>query len=256
MSLAVQSALADGHRRLEISLPDGLCFGLFGEPPGKQLLGDPDLGVAQNIRARADSELAYLASEIFQNLGDSAVCVVPDDSTLALVKRSWAGRKLPTRIVGSAASLADRSATGFGRSSVRGSPPRVILALRANKKLLADLQPVISPLADEVLVILLNPARLKSGGSRSGYVPAFVLRDNPHPEWRGGLLYRRYPEQWALAVAAAGGRAVVHGQSEERPSLDEIDTGFRNIKSDKSLISQAGGILSAAGAAAALERRA
>ena len=39
LSLAVQAALADGARRLEFVLPAGLCFGLFGAPPGKQNLG-------------------------------------------------------------------------------------------------------------------------------------------------------------------------------------------------------------------------
>ena len=34
LSLAVQNALSDGERRLEIALPDGLAFGLFGAPPG------------------------------------------------------------------------------------------------------------------------------------------------------------------------------------------------------------------------------
>ena len=110
-------------------------------------------------------------------------------------------------------------------------------------------------MGDEVLVLLLNPARLKSGGTRSGYTPTFVLRDNPHPGWRGGLLYRRYPQQWGLGVGAARGRAVVHGRSEQQPTLDEIEVAFEKIKSDTSLISTAGGLLSASGAAAALERR-
>ena len=47
----------------------------------------------------------------------------------------------------------------------------------------------------------------------------------------------------------------MHGRSEQRPTLDEIEVAFDKIKSDTSLISQAGGLLSAAGAAAALERR-
>ena len=85
--------------------------------------------------------------------------------------------------------------------------------------------------------------------------PAFVMRENPHPDWRGGLLYHRYPEQWLLGGAGSGGNPVIHGRTRERPSLSEIETGFSKIKDDKSLISQAGGILSKAGTAAALERK-
>jgi hypothetical protein len=70
MSLAVQAALSDGKRRLEIALPDGLQFGLFGQPPGKQELGDPDYDPPAVQTQRADIELAYLAAEIFQKLGE------------------------------------------------------------------------------------------------------------------------------------------------------------------------------------------
>ena len=36
LSLAVQAGLADEHRKLEIRLPPGLCFGMFG-PAGEQV---------------------------------------------------------------------------------------------------------------------------------------------------------------------------------------------------------------------------
>lgn len=38
MSVAVQKALADKHRKLEVKLPSGLCFGLFGQLPGEQAI--------------------------------------------------------------------------------------------------------------------------------------------------------------------------------------------------------------------------
>ena len=67
------------------------------------------------------------------------------------------------------------------------------------------------------------------------------------------MLYRRYPEQWALGTAGARGKVVVHGRSTDQPDLDEIDAAFDKIKEDKSLIGA--GFVSATGAAAALERR-
>ena len=267
LSIAVQAALGAGKRRLEIVLPDGLCFGLFGPPPGKQQLGDPDYAVPDGQKQRADVELAFLAAEIFQNMGDDVCCVFPDAKAFELATRSWSQRgSLSTRLLQSPAELdPNRKASGggFGAAGGAGSAaggsvrvPRVVLMVRANKNSLSALAPVVDPLGDEVLVLLLNGARLKSGGFRKGYTPTYVLRDNPHPQWRGGLLHRQYPGKWALAVGAARGRAVVHGRSDQRPSLDEIDIAFDKVKSDTSLVSQAGGLLSAAGAAAALERRA
>ena len=64
-SLAVQAALSDGHRRLEVSLPDGLCF--FGGA-GKQNLGDPDTAMPAGVKDKADRDLAYLVSEMFGNI--------------------------------------------------------------------------------------------------------------------------------------------------------------------------------------------
>ena len=52
MSVAVQAALRDGKRQLQISLPAGLGFGLFGAPPGKQLLGNPDAQASDGVWQR------------------------------------------------------------------------------------------------------------------------------------------------------------------------------------------------------------
>ena len=257
-SLAVQAALSDGHRRLEVTAPEGLCF--FGSQ-GKQTLGDPDLGVPTGMRERGDRELAYICAEMFSALGDGVAVCLPDDDAVEATRREFAKGGLQARLTSSPTALAPKTGGGGGFGGGGGggggaaSPLRVVLMVRANKQSLAALKPVVDPLGNEVVVLLVNPQRLKSGKDRKGYVPTFVLRDNPHPEWRGGLLYRCYPGRWALAVAAAGGRVVVHGQSDDKPTLDDLGEGFEKIKDDTSLISQAGGLLSAAGAAAALERR-
>ena len=221
------------------------------------MLGDPDLSVPASIKEKADRELAYLVCEMFQALGDDVVCILPNENSVAIGKREWAKGRLQTRLVASPNELIGGGGGGFGGGgrSVSTAPPRVVVSVRANKARLAALQPLIEPLGDEVAVVLVNPARLKSGATRAGFTPAFVLRDNPHPDWRGGLLYHRYGEQWLLGVAGSGGKAVIHGRSTERPDLATIDEGFARIKDDTSLVSRAGGLLSAAGAAAALERR-
>ena len=61
-----------------------------------------------------------------------------------------------------------------------------------------------------------------------------------------------HPGDWALGVAAKVGAPRIHGRSEQRPSMDEIEVGFTRVKEDKSLVGR--GALSAAGAAAALQR--
>ena len=259
-SLCVQRALADGKRRLDVTVPDGLCF--FSA--GAQTIGDPTARPDAQTKLRADRELAYLVSEMFQGLGDGVACVLPEES-MAPAEREWRKGGLQTRLVSSPKALLPKGAKGASglggfagaKAAAKGSlsastPLRAVLLVRANKAMLEAMDPVIGPLGNEVVVVLVNPTRLKSGKGRPGFEPTFVLRDNPHPGWRGGFLYRPYPTPWQLGVAGNGGRPVVHGQSPNRPTLDEVEAGFTKIKDDTSLV--AGGAMAAVGVAAALER--
>eukprot|EP00325_Prymnesiales_sp_UTEX-LB-985_P022134 CAMPEP_0174722064 /NCGR_PEP_ID=MMETSP1094-20130205/37597_1 /TAXON_ID=156173 /ORGANISM="Chrysochromulina brevifilum, Strain UTEX LB 985" /LENGTH=397 /DNA_ID=CAMNT_0015922849 /DNA_START=10 /DNA_END=1200 /DNA_ORIENTATION=+ len=250
-SVAVQAALADGKRRLDVTVPDGMCF--FAGA-GSQQIGDPYMKVDPATRSRGDRELAYLVSEMFQALGDDVACVLPEES-MNVAQREWPKGGLRTRLVTSPTALSPKAAKGGFSSNGGGSSSsvRVIILARANKAMLAELDPIIKPLGNEVVVVLVNPVRLKSGKGRTGFEPTFVLRDNPHPDWRGGFLFRPYPEQWALGVAGSGGRPVIHGRSTTRPTLTELEIGFKKIKDDTKLV--AGGAMAAVGAAAALERK-
>jgi len=267
MSLAVSAALTDGKRRLDVTLPDGLCFGLFGSPPGAQTLGIPG-SIDKLTKQRADRELAFLFCEMFQNMGNGATAVAFRDQETALVAdREWSKSNLAAlpRIVTSVSELAPRtkrskSGSGFGAGggganlggSAGAAPPKIVLLVRPGKSQIRELEPIVEPLGDEVVVVLLNAARLKSGGSRRGFEPTYTLLSNPHPGWRGGILYRPYPDQWHLGVAAKAGGPRIHGRSAARPTLDEIDVGLSKVKDDTSLVT--GGALAAVGAAAALER--
>jgi len=248
----VQAALSQGLRRLEVSAPDGLCF--YGEG-SKQTLGDPDYAVQPGIKDKADRDLACIVCEMFAPLGDEVACLLPSDDALTLAQREWAKSRLSTRLLSSVSALGGGGGGGFAKAGAATAPLRVLVVVRANKERLEQLAPILTPLGNEVVVVLVNPVRMKKGGSRKGYTPAFVLRDNPHPEWRGGLLYHKFQGQWLLAVSGSRGAAVVHGRSPQRPSLDDIDAGFAQVKDDASLVSKAGGLFSAAGTAAALERR-
>jgi len=105
-------------------------------------------------------------------------------------------------------------------------------------------------------VILVNPKKLRSGKNRAGYTPAFVLQDNPHPDWKGGMLYRAYPRQWVLGVAGNKGEASISEKSDERPSLKQLEIGFKRIKETKGIWNRiSGGFDGLYGAAAALEPR-
>jgi len=253
MSVAVQSALKGQCRLLEVRLPDGLCFGLFGKPPGKQMLGDPDDALIPAVQEQADRELAWLFVEMFQSYGDACCVVFPDSKAAKAAERDWSSTPLTPRVVGSLFELQGRrkAAAGFGGSRPKGSAggaaPQVIVLVRPKA---SDVKAVERP--EGGVVVLLNAGKWHQ---KRGYEAVYALQDNPHPGWRGGLLFRSYPSSWSLGVAGKVGAPRIYGSQDGRPTLEEIDRGFEAVKSDKGLISQVGGVLSAAGAAAALERR-
>ena len=74
-------------------------------------------------------------------------------------------------------------------------------------------------LGQEAVIVLLNP----TAALPAGYEWAYALEENPHPDWRGGLLSYERGGQWELGVAMANGQPVVHGRSPARPTLEEID---------------------------------
>ena len=253
MSLSVQAALADKHRKLEVKLPSGLCFGLFGQPPGKQMLGSPDAMIPAPVQERSSRELAFLFVEIFQTYKEACVVCFPNARAADAAEKEWARSQLSPRIVASLDELAKRPAAGFGKSKSMGSTrgaavqPQILLLVEPT---VAQVKAATIP--DGGVIVLLNPSKQNA---KRGYEMVYTLVDNPHPDWKGGLLFRSYPGQWTLGVSAKVGPPRIHGRSTARPSLVEIDAGFEKVKSDKGLLSQAGGVLSAAGAAAGLERR-
>ena len=131
-SLAVQAALGAGCRRLEIAVPDGLCFFNAGK---QEMIGDPNLAPPQATKDKGDRDLAYLVCEMFKPLGTDVVCVLGSENALAIASREWSKGGLQTRLVASASELASRGGRGgFGAGAAAGapSPPRVVvLVLRA-----------------------------------------------------------------------------------------------------------------------------
>lgn len=231
MSLSVQSAISAGLRRLELTLPDGLCFGLTGSSaPGKQLLGAGQVQSA--ARERGDREAAYLVLDMFQGLGNEAcACVFTRSDACEAAAREREPKVLP-RLGTTAAQVMPRGLAGFGgaaggaagkknqkKKKAPPSPPttapRLIVMVRPKVRELKELELLVEPLGDEIVVVLLNPPQ-PNRGSRRGFEPCYTLLSDPHNEWRGGLLFRAYPSDWALGAAAKVGAPRIHGRSDTR----------------------------------------
>jgi len=243
MSLGVQAALQAGQLRLELTVPPTIAFGLFSKAPSKQILGDPNMRPNKEMLSRADREVAYLTVEMFQAYQDSCVCVFGDKKAAKAAEREWTRSSLRPRVLSRLAEINKKSGVGFSGGGAVG-PPKVVIVCRPNEAAM----PVIESLSDELgrdaVIVLLNP----TASPPASFVPAFSLEENPHPDWKGGLLYHEYGGQWELGVAGSSGEPRVQGRSLSRPTLEEIDRGFELIESDTNWFSNKG-------AAAALQRR-
>lgn len=241
ISVAVGAALQDGRRRLCIVTPDELAFGMFGKPMGKQVLGNPDVKAPASLLARNERELAYLVVEMFQQYAESCVVVLSDSKWVKAAEKDWKNASIrPGRIVGSIKELLKPA--GFGQKTKAGKP-KVVIVSQPGTAALGELEPYAEELGSAAVVVLLNPRK-----EPEGYFTAFTLQDNPHPDWAGGLLFQAHPGLWVLGAAGNSGAVKVHGTSNRRPTLDEIDAGFGKVSGDTNWFS--GG-----GAAAALRRR-
>jgi hypothetical protein len=221
MSLAVQAALAAGETRLAISVPQGFRFGIFGEA-GKQTVGTPGAAPSLATAQRAEFELVFLCAEMFRG---ACTCVMENAPAVKAAEREFSGKGLRPRLVPSVSKAAPKAAAGFGAKVAgkeRAEQQSKVLVVGSGRSA-SELKKLSVP--EGGLVLALNPRKLPAG-----YEPVYVLEDNPHPDWEGGLLVRSYPGDWALGVAGYGGKPTVHGRSPSRPLLDAIDEGFVQIK--------------------------
>ena len=246
MSYAVQAALEAGRTELAISLPPGMRFGLFGEP-GKQVIGTPGAEPSLAQAQRAEFERVFLCAEMFRG---ECTCVFQSAAAVKAAEREFAGKGLRPRIVPNVGKVAAKAAVGFGKKSSGGAAERS--ALQAKVVILSqpsssDLKKLSKP--EGGLVLIINPRKMPDS-----YEQVYLLEDNPHPDWEGGLLFRAFPDDWALGVAGAsvagfGGAPTVQGRSPSRPTLDAVEQGFATIKGDSNPF------VRGVGAAAALRRR-
>jgi len=246
MSYAVQAALAAGKTELAISLPPGMRFGLFGDA-GKQVIGTPGASPSLAQAQRAEFEIVFLCAEMFRG---ECTCVFQSAAAVKAAEREFASKGLRPRIVPNVGKLAAKAAVGFGKQSTAGAADKSAVQAKVvilSQPSASDLKKLTRP--EGGLVLLVNARKRPAQ-----YEQVYLLEDNPHPEWEGGLLFRAFPDDWALGVAGAavagfGGAPTVHGRSPSRPLLEAIDQGFATIKNDSNPF------VKGVGAAAALRRR-
>jgi Domain of unknown function (DUF1995) len=245
---AVQNALQKQISRMVVEFPAGTKFGVERVPKNakSQLLQDVQ---------RSDRELARLFVEMFQPVGGENIAVVfVDDDLAALARNKWeddptaecrvlsVNRKKPKnsarakRSKGFAARLSaeiedDGSASGPFRLPEK---TEVAIFVAPSPKEVLSIVRVCNEVGMGTLVLLVNP-RLASAESaddhiREDFETVFMLSPAPLQDSPGCILYRAYPNAWALGRKPKLGPPKTILTSPNRPTSEECRAAFEEAK--------------------------
>lgn len=245
---AVQNALQKQISRMVVEFPAGTKFGVERVPKNakSQLLQDVE---------RSDRELARLFVEMFQPVGGENIAVVfADDDLASLARSKWeddasaecrvlsVSRKKPRnsakakRSKGFAAKLsAEVEDDGIASGPFRlPEKTEVAMFVAPGPKEVLSIERVCNEVGMGTLVILLNPRLTSSGGTdnhiRDDFETVFMLAPAPLQELPGCVLYRSYPNVWALGRKPKLGPPKTILSSQKRPTTEECRSAFEEAK--------------------------
>jgi Domain of unknown function (DUF1995) len=245
---AVQNALQKQISRMVVEFPAGTKFGVEQVPKNakNELLQDVE---------RSDRELARLFVEMFQPVGGENIAVVFSDGDLAaLARNKWdddpsaeckvlsvTRKKLKNsarskRSKGFAARLlAEIEDDGIASGPFRlPEKTEVAIFVAPGPKEVVSIDRVCSEVGMGTLVILLNPRPMSSSSAddyvRADFETVFMLAPAPLQETPGCILYRSYPNVWALGRKPKLGPPKTILSSENRPTSDECRAAFEEAR--------------------------
>ncbi len=182
-----------------------------------------------------DRELCRIISSMFEGTGLKVHALFSTTDYANLAKNMWG--PLAECSIGDWGNWTSglRKKGGFGKK-------RESVAHASN----VDVLLVVSPTADQLnrvkvlsekwgldkLILLLNASTKGAPVDVARFVdeefePVYCYRPNPHPKWAGGVLFRKYPDDWVLCRQPPVGFLKQMLCSPERPSLDEISEALK-----------------------------
>lgn len=261
---AMQSALSARQSRLAVRLPDGARLGLEkGGADGTAgfVRGDRELArcVAALFEKTGLSVCVILpaAGEMraaVKSFGPMAECQFDCwESAAAGAGSTGASRKERRKKArgSSRGPAATGAGAGFGGaapsdadSTIPGSVMKsrkfdVYIVVAPKQSCMARVQQLGERHGDETLVILLN-GRVESMQGLPpttvehfmGYEDVYYWSPDPSPAFQGGVLFRRFPDNWVVGRMTPIGTLQTLLDVEERPSIDSV-TGVLRDEAEK-----------------------
>lgn len=240
---ALQSALGARCSRGLIELPAGARLGTEKRPKSED----------GNSNGNGNRELARILAGMFEGTGLKVRVIFNCDEHARAARKKWGplvecaisdwdGGKTPKN----QKAKKKKSAGGFGKKAAAEVVP---VSKEAGSDENCDVFLIVAPLSSQLpkvkrlsttwgmdkLILLLNADSNSTNAPvdtvrfvREEFERVYVYRPNPHPQWTGGVLFRKYPDKWVLCRQSAVGMLNELLCQDEEPTLDEIGAKLKD----------------------------
>eukprot|EP00277_Geminigera_cryophila_P043046 CAMPEP_0173065572 /NCGR_PEP_ID=MMETSP1102-20130122/5693_1 /TAXON_ID=49646 /ORGANISM="Geminigera sp., Strain Caron Lab Isolate" /LENGTH=341 /DNA_ID=CAMNT_0013932859 /DNA_START=52 /DNA_END=1078 /DNA_ORIENTATION=+ len=250
---SIQAALQNRVSRMDVEMPYAANFGV----EGRKTVKAEDMSVVRQEDAEAsDRELARLIAEMFKGTGidENMVIAFSDSGQAKKAVRQWEFSSVPGEVIvidakGKKAKSAKGGGSGFGAkknvdeekaisASAIPDGTEVLLIVAPTAKQLNAIETAASNLGMGCLIILVN-ARLdeivyasetQQSFFKSEFNRVFMLKPSPLNTWKGGVLFRSYPDDFQLCMPRTIGFPKILVQKDEMPTLEELNEAFKGEK--------------------------
>lgn len=252
---SIQAALQNRISRMDVEMPFAANYGVEGRKTAKA----EDMSMIRQEDAQSsDRELGRLIAEMFKGTGidENMVIAFADGTQAKKAVRQWEFSSVPGKVIvmdakGKKTKAAKGSGGGFGAKKAEGEEKaisasavpdgtEVLIVIAPTAKQLNAIQTASENLGMGCLIILVN-ARLDemaySSEQQMEYFKTefdrvFMLKPSPMKNWKGGVLYRSFPDDWQLCMPKTIGFPKILVQKKEMPTLEELNEAFKNEKEE------------------------
>jgi len=250
---SIQAALQSRVSRMDVEMPYAANFGV----EGRKTVKEEELSmVRQEDAESSDRELARLIAEMFKGTGidENMVIAFSDSNQAKKAVRQWEFSSVPGQVIvidakGKKVKSAKGGGGGFGAKKgvdeeieISASPvpagTEVLVIVAPKAKQLKAIENNANNLGMGCLIILVN-ARLdevvyaseqQEDFFKSEFNRVFMLKPSPLQNWKGGVLYRSFPDDWQLCMPKTLGFPKELLAQKDMPTLEELNEAFKNEK--------------------------
>lgn len=242
---ALQTSLTARTSRILVQLPPAARLGTEPRDSSTDTINNADI-IAGN------RELARLLIGMFESTGLSIRLVFSNTTEKSLAQKIWPSTINVTMDISRPSSRKSRRSSSAGFSSGNKSTSTtkndhdVHILVGGGVQMLNYATDLCKQYGQETLVILANVNTIQEHVSSDvqdfidqTFISVYYHKPNPHPTWQGGVLFRKFPDDWVLCRMTRLGILQTLFTSSQRPSMSDIGDILKGRKEKTSQPSNA-----------------